>query len=52
MKDRQPRFRYGGFMSDEDPALGERSRAFVWMIGLAGLLAWFALLWLMFGDVL
>jgi hypothetical protein len=39
-------------MSDNDPAPGERSRAFVWMIGGAALLVWFTLLWLMFGDVL
>ncbi len=39
-------------MSEDDPAPGERSKAFVWMIGLMALLAWFALLYFMFGDVL
>jgi hypothetical protein len=39
-------------MSDENPASGDKSKAFVWMIGIAALLAWFALLWFMFGDVL
>jgi hypothetical protein len=39
-------------MADEDPAPGERSRAFVWMMGAAALLAWFSLLWFMFSDVL
>jgi hypothetical protein len=39
-------------MSEDDPVSGERSKAFVWMIGLGALLAWLALLWFMFGDVL
>jgi hypothetical protein len=39
-------------MSDEDPVPGERSKAFVAMMGVTALLAWFALLWLMFGDVI
>ena len=39
-------------MAQQDPEPGERSRAFVWMIGGAALLAWLSLLWLMFGDVL
>ena len=38
-------------MPDDDQA-PERSKAFVWMMGLAALGLWFALLWLMFGDVL
>jgi hypothetical protein len=39
-------------MSDEDPGPPERSKLFVWMMGLSALLAWFAALWFMFGDVL
>ena len=38
-------------MAERDPSQGERPR-FVWMIGAAALLAWFAMLWFMFGDVL
>jgi hypothetical protein len=34
------------------PTSGDRSRAFVALVGGAALLAWFALLWFMFGDVL
>ncbi len=41
-----------GAMSDDDPAPGERSKVFVWMIGLVALLAWFAMLWFMVGDML
>jgi len=37
---------------DERPTLGERLGGFLWLIGIAGLAAWFAMLWLMFGDVL
>ena len=37
---------------EEEPTQGERSRAFVWMIGTCALLAWFLVVWLMFGDVL
>jgi hypothetical protein len=32
--------------------LGERLSRHWWLIGVAALLAWFALLWFMFGDVL
>jgi hypothetical protein len=39
-------------MSDEDPGLGDRSKVFAGMMGLAALLTWFATLWFMFGDVL
>ena len=38
-------------MSD-DEVPKERSKAFVAATGIAALLAWFALLWFMFGDVL
>ncbi len=38
-------------MSD-DPGPRERSKAFVWMSGMVALLAWFAMLWFMFWDVL
>jgi hypothetical protein len=41
-----------GDMSDEDPGPGDGSKAFAGMMGLAALLAWFATLWFMFGDVL
>lgn len=40
-------------MSEGEPNLAERLRARSgWMIGLLFLVAWFALLWFMFGDVL
>jgi MYXO-CTERM domain-containing protein len=39
-------------MPEDDPGPPERSRAFVGLMGVAALLAWFALLWFMFGDVL
>ncbi|CAA9541000.1 MAG: hypothetical protein AVDCRST_MAG23-2061 [uncultured Sphingosinicella sp.] len=39
-------------MTDHDPEPEGRSTAFVSMMGAAALLAWFALLWFMFGDVL
>jgi len=39
-------------MADDDPGARERSKAFVLFIGVGALLAWFVLLWLMFGDVL
>jgi hypothetical protein len=39
-------------MTDHDPEPEDRSTAFVWMMGAAALLAWFTLLWFMFGDVL
>jgi len=39
-------------MSDDDPQPKERPKAFVASIGIAALIAWFALLWLMFGNVL
>jgi hypothetical protein len=39
-------------MRDEDPLPGDRSKAFVAMMGATALIAWFVLLWLMFGDVL
>lgn len=35
---------------DEGPK--ERSKPFVALMGIGALLAWFALLWFMFGDVL
>ena len=37
-------------MADEAPRGDGRTLA--WLIGAAALAAWFALLWLMFGDVL
>jgi len=40
-------------MSDnDDGGPKERSKAFVALMGISALLAWFALLWFMFGDVL
>jgi hypothetical protein len=39
-------------VADGDPEPEDGSRASVWMMGGAALLAWFALLWFMFGDVL
>jgi hypothetical protein len=36
-------------MSDE---ASDRSRAYAWLLGTSALLAWFAMLWFMFGDVL
>jgi hypothetical protein len=30
----------------------ERPSRHIWVIGAIGLIAWFAMLWLMFGDVL
>jgi hypothetical protein len=42
----------GRTMSDEHRAPRERSKAFVAGMGIAALLAWFALLYFMFGDVL
>jgi hypothetical protein len=39
-------------MPGEDPAPKERPKLFVAFLGTCALLAWFALLWFMFGDVL
>ena len=39
-------------MYDQDPLSDRKSKAFGWMMGIAALLAWFALLWFMFSDVL
>jgi len=39
-------------MADDDPEARERTKAFVLLIGGGALVAWFVLLWLMFGDVL
>lgn len=39
-------------MPDPDAAPKERSKAFVALLGIGALAAWFALLWFMFGDVL
>jgi hypothetical protein len=39
-------------MAQEDPAGGDRRAYAIWLVGAAALAAWFALLWLMFGDVL
>lgn len=37
---------------DEEHGAEKRSKAFAGMIGAAALIAWFAMLWFMFGDVL
>lgn len=43
---------YGGRMSEDDEKPGWiRARLHI-IIGVAGLFAWFAMLWFMFGDVL
>jgi hypothetical protein len=39
-------------VDDEKPTLDERLGRFWWLTGVAGLAAWFAMLWYMFGDVL
>lgn len=40
-------------MDEDEPTLADRLRARSgWAIGLVFLVAWFALLWFMFGDVL
>jgi hypothetical protein len=39
-------------MDDEKATLGERLGRLWWLGGVAGLAAWFILLWFMFGDVL
>jgi hypothetical protein len=44
--------RSGFGMSEEDPDPTDRSKAYVASLGIGALLAWFALLWFMFGDVL
>jgi hypothetical protein len=42
-----------GTMRGEEPTLKERlGRYGLWLAGLSALAAWFAMLWLMFGDVL
>lgn len=42
---------HGSAMADDDAAPEERPKL-AWMIGAAALLAWFAMLWFMFGEVL
>ncbi len=37
---------------DERPSFSERIGRYWWALGLAALIGWFAMLWLMFGDVL
>ena len=37
---------------NDDDTEKDGSRAFVMCVGIGALLAWFVLLWLMFGDVL
>jgi hypothetical protein len=39
-------------MEDEKPTWKSRLRLLWWLVGLGALAAWFAVLWLMFGDVL
>ena len=39
-------------MSDQPPTLLDRLGKFLWLIGPLALVAWFGLLWFMFGDVL
>lgn len=39
-------------MPDEELTLTERIGRHGWLIGVAALVAWLALLWFMFGDVL
>jgi hypothetical protein len=40
-------------MADEVPTWADRLRAHSgWAIGILALVAWFAMLWFMFGDVL
>ena len=39
-------------VEDEERSFASRLGWLWWMIGPAGLLAWFATLWFMFGDVL
>jgi hypothetical protein len=39
-------------MSDEDRAASRRSKMIIALSGIGALLAWFALLWFMFGEVL
>ena len=37
---------------DEKPTVGELLGRHGWLIGVVALVAWLALLWFMFGDVL
>lgn len=37
---------------EEKETLAERLGRYFWLAGIAALMAWFALLWFMFGDVL
>jgi hypothetical protein len=39
-------------MADDRPTIGERLGRLWWLAGAVALLAWFAMLWFMFGDVL
>ncbi len=39
-------------MDDEKPSLSDRVGRHIGLIGILALLAWFAMLWFMFGDVL
>jgi hypothetical protein len=39
-------------MDGEERGLAERLTRYWWLIGVLALLAWFAMLWFMFGDVL
>jgi hypothetical protein len=37
---------------DDRPTLLERLGSYLWLFGILVLIAWFALIWSMFGDVL
>ncbi len=39
-------------VSQEPPTIGERLARFWWLAGVVALVAWFAMLWFMFGDVI
>jgi hypothetical protein len=39
-------------VSDDESGLGDLLGRYLWLAGVAVLIAWFALLWFMFGDVL
>ena len=39
-------------MPEDNPEQGDRSKTYVAILGITALVAWFGLLWMMFGDVL